>query len=183
MNARDIIRSLVRDRYRQSLCIPNYTPENWWECDVFEVSKSGYFREFEVKVSRSDFFADAKKETVRYPGGWYSGFKGVTENKHELLAAGDVRGPSIFYYVTPEGLLKPDEIPPWAGLIEVRDGNSVLYTQGEFTSVPRIFEREIKKAPRLHREKVAQAVIDHVRGVCYYRMHNLLQERQKLNAA
>lgn len=33
-----------------------------WECDFFAMSKSGYFMEVEVKVSRSDFFNDFKKE-------------------------------------------------------------------------------------------------------------------------
>lgn len=32
-----------------------------WECDYFGVSKSGYAYEIEIKVSRSDFFADFKK--------------------------------------------------------------------------------------------------------------------------
>jgi hypothetical protein len=33
-----------------------------WECDFFGMSKSGYFMEVEVKVSRSDYFNDFKKE-------------------------------------------------------------------------------------------------------------------------
>jgi hypothetical protein len=33
-----------------------------WECDFFSISNSGYAYEIEIKVSRSDFFADFKKE-------------------------------------------------------------------------------------------------------------------------
>src|SRR5688572_25955103 len=32
-----------------------------WECDFFCMSKSGYFVEVEIKVSRSDFFKDFEK--------------------------------------------------------------------------------------------------------------------------
>ena len=38
MTARDIQARLLVDRYKRSLCIPNYTPARWWECDVFEVT-------------------------------------------------------------------------------------------------------------------------------------------------
>lgn len=33
-----------------------------WECDFFCVSKNGYQNEIEIKVTRSDFFADFKKK-------------------------------------------------------------------------------------------------------------------------
>src|SRR6478752_3420360 len=33
-----------------------------WECDYFSTYQSGYHCECEIKVSRSDFFADFKKE-------------------------------------------------------------------------------------------------------------------------
>lgn len=56
-----------------------------WECDFFAMSKSGYFMEVEVKVSRGDYFNDFKKEKHElfkdffakkthhiYKGGWQS---------------------------------------------------------------------------------------------------------------
>jgi hypothetical protein len=164
MTGRDIIRSMVRVRWREGFCLPNYTPDQWWECDVFEITKAGYFREYEVKVSRSDFFADAKKEVERWPNGWAPGATKVVERKHDLLAAGSARGPSLFFYVTPAGLLQPHELPVWAGLIEVsqREGHSIL------------IEREVTPAPRLHREKIADDIRRHALGVCYYRMHEVL---------
>ena len=69
-----------------------------WESDCLYITKSGYLWEFEVKVTRSDFFADAAKET-----------------KHRALLNGS--GPARFYYVCPEGLITPDECPPHAGLL------------------------------------------------------------------
>ena len=34
-----------------------------WEMDVLSMNKNGYLTEYEVKVSRSDFKADAKKRS------------------------------------------------------------------------------------------------------------------------
>lgn len=167
MTGRDIIRSMVRMRWREGFCLPNYTPGHWWECDVFEITKAGYFREYEVKVSRGDFFADAKKVRERWPDGWSPGAQKVTENKHDLLAAGSTRGPSAFYYVTPAGLLQPHEVPVWAGLIEVAAHAPEMHCST-------LIEREVTAAPRLHREKISDDIRRHALGVCYYRMHEVL---------
>jgi len=168
MNAREIIISMVAMRWREGFCLPNYTPDKWWECDVFEVTKAGYVTEYEVKISRADFFADAKKEREVFPRGY--GEPSVFEKKHDLLAAKSPRGPSRFFYVTPAGLLDPSEIPVWAGLIEVEAHTPELHCS-------RFREREITTAPRLHREKIADHVRQHALGVCYYRMHELLTRR------
>jgi hypothetical protein len=156
MTARTIIGALVQNRYRRHFCLPNYTPAKWWECDVFELTKSGYMREYEVKVSRSDFFAD-KSKTREVFHGWLK--PRTEENKHDLIAAGDPRGPSLFWYVTPAGLIQPSELPVWAGLIEIVEGS--------------LAEREIVAAPRIHREKCRDGVRKHALSVCYWRMHFL----------
>ena len=62
----------------------------------------------EAKTSRADFFADRKKHSRR----------------HDLPALGQWR-----FYLTPPGLLKPEEIPHGWGLYEVR-GRSVVFTAG-----------------------------------------------------
>lgn len=53
---------------------------------------------FEIKASRQDFKKDVSDDLKQRGARLYA-------NK--------------FYYVTPRGLLKPDEIPLWAGLLEV----------------------------------------------------------------
>lgn len=62
---------------------------------------------FEIKVSRSDFLLEMKKPSKR----------------RQALAFSNK-----FYFVTPPGLLKPEEIPSDSGLIEVRkhDGDDQL---------------------------------------------------------
>ena len=53
---------------------------------------------YEIKVSRQDFKKDVNDDFKQRGARLFSNY---------------------FYYVTPEGLLKPEEIPLWAGLIEI----------------------------------------------------------------
>lgn len=161
LSASDIVDVLVGNRWRRNFVLPHYTPRLWFECDVYEVTEAGYFREYEVKVTRSDFFRDmAKKrqDSWKWEGGKKIDLPGKV--KHQSLAAQDIRGPSRFWFVTPPGLVTVDEIPDFAGLIEVG--------MGEGNRMPT--EREIRKAPQLHKVK---ATIDHARSICYWRLHSL----------
>ncbi|HUX03239.1 MAG TPA: hypothetical protein VMY35_19935 [Phycisphaerae bacterium] len=118
----------LRMRSSCKVVMPNYTPPQWWECDVFSITAVGYFTEYEIKLSLSDFRADAKKGER-----WYGG-----ETKHMLLAQGSECGPSRFWYVLPEGMVTPKEVPSWAGLL-VFKGGSWFHIE--------------KMAPRLHKQK------------------------------
>jgi hypothetical protein len=71
-----------------------------WEIDVLSLNKSDYLTEYEVKVSRSDFKADAKKRKWQF----------YTNRVSKLIS-------NYFYYVCPAGLIKENEIPDFAGLI------------------------------------------------------------------
>jgi hypothetical protein len=55
---------------------------------------------YEIKVSRSDF---------------------LHEIRNPLKRAQGLKLSNYFYFVTPKGLVKPEEIPPETGLIEVND--------------------------------------------------------------
>lgn len=79
-----------------------------WEMDVISVNKSGYLVEYEVKVSKADFRADAKK------GKW---------SRYESGMAEGWAVPNYHYYVIEEGLLCEGDIPPRSGFITVtKDG-------------------------------------------------------------
>ena len=121
--------AIIYPRYaRGHIVLPNYTPPKWWECDVFEITKAGYFREYEVKCSRSDFFNDSLKTRGK-------------RNKHKLLQQG--KGPVQFWFVTPQGLVEKAEVPAFAGLIELVDEYGILGAT------------EVVKAPRLHKSKTS----------------------------
>lgn len=72
-------------------------------CDLWTISansSAGFkARAYEVKISRADF----KRDTA------------IKQREARLFS-------DQFYYVAPAGLVKPEEIPDWAGLIEYVDG-------------------------------------------------------------
>lgn len=183
MTAKDIQRALVRDLYRDSFALMNYTPERWWECDVFQITSAGYFREYEIKVSRKDFFADAEKvrEVVRHKPSANLNAVGrrtwervveQSDKKHDLLAnperalAARFNVPVQFWFVAPEGLIKREELPAWAGLLEAHPP----YRSGAAAGILWHSKRD---GDRLHDEKLDRKILEHARGVCYWRMHKL----------
>lgn len=97
-----------------------------WECDYYSRSKSGKDYEVEIKLSRGDFFADFKKDKHRI-------FDSLM-----MPLANNTKLPHRFYYACPEGLIRINEIPHYAGLIEIRG-----YTA-----------YEVKKAPILHKKDI-----------------------------
>lgn len=162
MNEKQIQNSLYQQILRKAkLACPNYTAANWWEADLWAVTNSGYSTEYEIKCSRRDFKIDQLKTGDRWELARAKRAGRTLLTKHERLAAGDQAGPNRFYFVCPAGLLKEEEIPPWAGWIEMTDNRGWIR--------PRI----VRQAPQRHRVKVDQKVIDHCRSVFYYRYWNL----------
>jgi hypothetical protein len=105
--------------------MPNYTPEGWWEADVWAWYPSGRTTEFEIKLTKSDFLADLQKKDL---GGTF---------KHAKLQLGHTMGPNRFLYVIPEKLeeVVVPVLPEYAGLLIVSD-RGILH--------------EVKKPPVLH---------------------------------
>lgn len=165
MSPAKVIAAAVMRRWRESFFLPNYTPFGWWECDVFELTKAGYFREYEIKVTRGDFFRDAEKARTRLGSGLLS-----TATKYEdMTNPAQANRPTRFWYVTPPGLLKLDEVPEWAGLYEC-DLEAAAKHRGSLN--------ELRAAPKLHGEPLAPEVVKHAHGVCYYRFHELRTKRR-----
>jgi len=110
-----------------------------WESDVVSVNKTGFIAEFEIKVTRADFKADAKKERASLlvnpaQKTWFG--KDVTHPR-----------PNYFFYVVPSGLITAEEVPEYAGLIYAErhvEGHRLYYGTA----------REIKPAARMHRDKI-----------------------------
>ena len=167
MTEADLVLCICREFRDRSLCIPRYTPSKWSECDVFEVTKSGTFREWECKTSVSDLRADLKKTVSRYPS-----FR--TLLKHELLAKADEHGPSFFSYVVPDGLVGPEALPEFAGLYYamVMPRFGVVSTRLEC----------IRKPRRLHSLKVSEEQRKQAASVCYHRYLSTLDRLTTRNA-
>lgn len=99
-----------------------------WEADLIEVNSMDFITEFEVKVSKQDFKMDLLHKEEKH-----NHFRTL----HDLSML-----PNYFNYVCPEGMIKEEEVPEYAGLMYVvkRNLQKTIWT--------------IKKAPVLHNDKV-----------------------------
>ncbi len=158
-----------------------------WESDFFAISKSHYSVEVEVKVSRSDYLADFKKPKhklfenvaktiycrndglskegfqVKDPAekyGWkwvyYESTRVSFVNPQELT-------PNKFYFACPEGMVKPEEVPSYAGLI---------YLPHEYSTSAPCYEA--KKAPFMHKHR--KDFTGDLMGKYYYRVLDARRE-------
>jgi hypothetical protein len=143
MNAKDIQKIICKaETMKRNFCCENvkYLFNVGWEYDVASLNGNGYLTDFEVKISRSDFKADAKKKKIRY-----------------YIDPLFYRIPNYFYYVVPDGLVKREEIPNFAGLIFVV-GDAL---------------KTIKRAPFLHKTI-------HNREIIVAKFCRVMQERLHL---
>lgn len=94
--------------------IPNFY-FGWYEMDVFRLTPSGFVTEYEIKTSRADLKGDFKKSRFVQIDS-----KDPTDKieifKHEEIEKGSYKA-NKFFFVVPEGLVKPEEIPKHCGLI------------------------------------------------------------------
>lgn len=135
MNSEDIKRQL-------NYCFSNYDYKLYnvyifhSESDFFCVSKSGYVIEVEIKISRSDFKNDFKKTLSD------------GNNKHQHLKSTSTYKPNKFYFAVPEGLIKKEEVPDYAGLIYIHEKIS------EFSGKKTYSFTDVKHPKFLHKENL-----------------------------
>lgn len=161
-NIQEALYWMLHQRNNRYIC-PNFTPVGWWECDMFAITESGYWVEYEIKLCIPDFKRDHKKSREIWKP-WKPGVQQPmeSEKKHNLMALGSDRGPSRFYYILPADMIKPEDIPEFAGLIEAWPNPN--------RSISLMVK---KKAPILHRTPAPQKVITQVHQSFYYRYWNL----------
>ena len=131
---------------------PRYKLDNLyvfgWESDCLLLTRSGYWYEFEVKISKADFKNDFKNK----------------KEKHSILSSEEeTKKPNFFYYVVPEDLIAPDDVPEYAGLIYIKRGRGL---------------RTVKKAPTLHKVKNDPKDLN-LTDKFYYNMVSAINERNK----
>lgn len=107
---------------------PNIYMYGTYESDLLVVTKAMIAHEFEIKISKSDFFADFKKsrdyfvgaeDVVLENGRKKRQLKYETRTKHQLYLNG--KGPNRFSYVFPEGMIDYSEVPEWCGIVVIRE--------------------------------------------------------------
>lgn len=145
-----------------------------WESDKLIWTKAGYIYEFEIKISRSDFKNDFKHKhekhiilasTIAPEKAREVQLSLFEEKKKQFSHWSDedirrdcdmeriVKGkkmPNYFYYAVPEGMIEPDEVPPYAGLI---------YIKREYRYVAQSYII-VREAPRLHSTKYTDAELN-----------------------
>jgi hypothetical protein len=128
-----------------------------WESDFFVQKYNKYSYEFEIKISRSDFFHDfkkVKKHSILKEGRYNDTIRVDVENYRDHPTR-----PNKFYYVVPYNLIKIEEIPSYAGLIHIV-GNELI---------------TVKEAPFLHKEK-----LDLRLSLCMKFYYNWITEKEKV---
>lgn len=166
LKASDIIggycSTVIRTR-RQNKVYPN-TYIGPWECDVLEITKSGYAYEYEVKVSRADFRADKLKQKHG-------------KSKYDVLLSG--KRVNYFSYVCPKGLISPDEVPEWAGLIYADTYTARILSpmEPDVVEYEKVIFRTVKSPTQLSKEKITPETQARINECIYYRFHTL---REKL---
>lgn len=143
-----------------------------WEADILELTKAGYLYEYEVKISRRDFKIDANKAE------YWRGTNEIRSKKYDVLRRGE--RVHYFSYIVPEGLISPEEVPEWAGLIYVRPyDNRVCIGFDKETGDP-IFDEHVsawfstvKDPVKLRTEKVTPKELEDIEKKVYFRYHQL----------
>lgn len=130
-----------------------------WECDVLEITKAGYSYEYEIKISVHDFRIDALKHK-----------RG--RRKYDSLEAGN--RVNYFSFIVPEGLIGPEDVPPFAGLIYAR-GYEESFAPLEEEEVKRkgVLFTTVKEPQQLKKEKITPEEIEEINKKIYFRYHKL----------
>lgn len=89
---------------------PGYHPEQRIDAWAMSVWKSDKFKSvaYEIKVSRTDYLREILRPAKRETAMQFS---------------------NQFYFVAPDGIIKPSEVPDGCGLIQVQDGKLVTSTK------------------------------------------------------
>jgi len=161
--------------------IPNCYTTHDNEADILAIRKSGFVDEIEVKISRSDFLADAKKtvsvrDVVQYERSsdgeivksldleWCENHPLFWKNPGNLIAPwqklkrdalqGGLMMPNYFWYVTKAGIVELADIPKFAGWC-------IVFDDGEI--------KVIKLPDRLHKRKIDDSCKYSLAKKCCYR--------------
>lgn len=163
-----------------------------WESDkIIMMRNSGLVYEFEIKISKADFKNEFKhkqrKHTILegkedYIPEYYEQIQKIENSKlnedrkkrelewcHKSMdnnAYYNVKlhkKPNFFYYVTPVNMLDVNDIPSYAGLIEINDYGTLI---------------TVKKAPKLHNNKYTTEDLN-LADKFYYNMDTWRQKYEK----
>lgn len=165
------------DAAKHQITVPNCGTVFMYESDIASMTKTRFGHEFEVKVSRADWLAELRKiassdsNSKRSRAKRLANAAAIASALKAAWANGEERcgeefrftqdpTPNYFWVVAPPGVVKAEELPEYAGLMEVepyRFGNHKAHGY-RLT--------QTKAAPRLHALKMTdRQVMAMARGV------------------
>ena len=162
MKTNEIADIILRDLREKSFPVftTTYAGQGMHEMDVMGINRNKYIYEFEIKRSRADFAAEfrnkgekhirlATRDSIRTYTEWDRGKQ--TGNTYNCILI-----PNRYFFVCEEGLIKPEEVPDYAGLIYVNKDLG--------------YPKEIKRARLLHKHKVNSRIYERVATMLSRRM-------------
>jgi hypothetical protein len=128
---------LLSEENRSKYAAPNSTRVLGYtgESDFLAIDKRGRIVEYEIKTTHWDFTRDFKD-------------RGNKLKRHEILSKladlpmMQAKMPNYFYFVAPEGVIREDEIPEYAGFIVIKE------SKDRTGPIPEA--KVVRKAPMLH---------------------------------
>lgn len=172
-------------RKNHSFMVENKHLVNWFECDFISITTSDYLIEYEIKLNIQDFKKDfshkvikhlwlegKREETIlfesdQYPQNYTKDMIRQTKTPNYDGFQIDIdmkayKGPNYFIYVTPLNMIIPQDLPPYAGLIQ-------------FDPSKRYNLSYITKPPLLHKNKTTDEMKHNIyqKYMYYYWNNNL----------
>lgn len=139
--------------------------------------------ELTFKIGRNGSKANRMRVTYEigpdlYKAEYWRGTNEIRSKKYDVLRRGE--RVHYFSYIVPEGLISPEEVPEWAGLIYARPyDNRVCIGFDKETGDP-IFDEHVstwfstvKDPVKLRTEKVTQKELEDIEKKVYFRYHQL----------
>ncbi len=157
------------------MVVPNFTPRDWFECDLAIVTAAGFLHEYEIKLTKADLKADRKKfwptrirsrsdrENQRSKFDILETAEAATDGKKETGI------PSAFSYILPEDIVTVEDIPEYAGLIYVT-----------YDSRYGVMFKRIRQAKKLHNLPFTEKEVVRARVNIGHRYWAALRELERL---
>lgn len=160
-NIQSLLMHFAMESAGHVVVLPNPTPASFprivrWESDLVSINRSGFFNEYEIKISRSDYLRDQKK--LLKISELSDHYETLKKYKKHIAPVGY---PNYFWYVTAGFEIEP---PAWSGWI--------LITEEPHTRWDSLSMKIIKKAPRLHNGKVGERQYAQIAKLISYRLNN-----------
>lgn len=145
MKSADILKAL-EGYYKPYYFVPNiyfFNPP-YTETDALIVKENGFLYDIEIKVTKSDFFADFKKDKKHsiLKNGYYKTKRGKHIGKKRYKAGQNIPQkdrPNRFFYAVPEKLISVKDLPDYAGLLYICNNGKI---------------KKVKEGKLLHNKKI-----------------------------